>query len=124
MAKLVALSLSLSLVFCNMTGLDVAAKDSGNIGAYTKKSGGVTVKRNANGTIEVMDEETVYTPHTSPGFRSGKKRSAGGRVGAYVRKNADSTVKRNADGTIEVTDTSSTTRKSTVKAKSTKSAKK
>ena len=124
MAKLVALSLSLSFLFGSLTVLGVVAKNNGNIGAYTKKSGGVTVKRNANGTIEVMDEETVYTPHTSPGFRSGKKRSAGGRVGAYVRKNADSTVKRNADGTIEVTDTSSTTRKSVVKAKSAKSAKK
>lgn len=123
MAKLFALSLSLSFVFLSMTDLEAGAKNNGNIGAYTKKSGGVTVKRNSNGTIEVMDEETVYTPHTSAGFRSGKKRSTG-RVGSYVRKSADSTVKRNADGTIEVTDTSSTTRNSAVKSKSTKSSKK
>ena len=111
-----------AMIAVQMLGLPLAAKD-GKIGAYTKKSGGVTVKRAANGTIEVMDEETVYTPHSSPGFRSGKK--SGGKVGAYVKKSAGSTVKRNADGTVEVTDTSSTTKRpATTSAKSAKSSSK
>ena len=92
-----------------LSGMEFASAKNGEIGAYTKKSGGVTVKRSANGTIEVMDEETVYTPHSSAGFRSNKKR---GSVGSYVRKGSGSTVKRNADGTVEVTDTSATNRKS------------
>lgn len=106
----IAASLSFLVAFSAVISPPDAAAKNGNVGAYTKKSAGVTVKRNANGTIEVTDEETVYAPHTSPGFRSGKKR---GSVGSYVRKSAASTVKRNADGTVEVTDTSATTRRAT-----------
>lgn len=112
--NLLAQSLLFSLVISSISSLSTPS-DAKDIGAYTRKSGGVTVKRNANGTVEVMDEETVYEPHTSPGFRGSKKR--GGTVGSYVRKTAGSTVKRNADGTVDVIDTSSTTRKSSATAK-------
>lgn len=82
-----------------------------------------TVKRHADGTVEVIDEETIYTPHTSPGFQKHGSSRAGKRIGAYKVNHGDVSVKRNADGTVEVMDTSSTTRRRPVQNKASKTQK-
>lgn len=86
-----------------------------SIGSYTRSMGGCTVHRNADGTIEVSDND-ASTVHWSNGKNThsggGSSRAGkGGRIPAYTKHHGDVAVKRNADGTVEVTDTSSTTKR-------------
>lgn len=84
---------------------------SGKIPAYTKRSGGVTIKRNADGTVDIIDNDMGSTPQTGRSSSTKGKRRAVGSVGAYKVNHGDVSVKRNADGTVDVIDTSSTTRR-------------
>ena len=96
-------ALSLCLMSCMSVLYSAEAfAQNGKSGATYSRKNGVTTRRNANGTVDVIDQESIYAPHTSPGFRND--------VGSYVRSSGGSTVKRNANGTVEVIDTSSTTK--------------
>lgn len=96
-------ALSLCLMSCMSVLYSAEAfAQNGKSGATYSRKNGVTTRRNADGTVDVID---------SQGFRPGQ-RSSGMRanVGSYVRSSGGSTVKRNANGTVEVIDTSSTTK--------------
>lgn len=67
---------------------------SGRIPAYTKRMGGVTVKRKADGTIDIIDNETGYSSSGGSGSRK-----AGTSYGDGVA------VTRHADGRVDVHDT-------------------
>ena len=89
---------------------------SGRIPAYTKNMGGCTVHRNADGTIEVTDNDASTVHYSGGGTRkasssSSSRRGGSGSIPAYTKHHGDVSVKRNADGTVEVTDTSSSTKR-------------
>ena len=91
-------ALSLCLMSCMSVLYSAEAfAQNGKSGATYSRKNGVTTRRNANGTVDVIDQESIYAPHTSPGFRNGK----GGAT--YSRKNGVTT-RRNADGTVDVID--------------------
>ncbi|MBX9687431.1 MAG: hypothetical protein K2X27_12060 [Candidatus Obscuribacterales bacterium] len=87
---------------------------SGRIPAYTKHLPGVTVKRNANGTVEVTDTAMTRGSRKVESSLSKSSLSSKGsvkRIGSYKHNYSDLSVKRNADGTVEVVDTSSSSRR-------------
>ncbi len=63
-----------------------------------------TVKKHADGTVEVLDDEEKSVP----AYHSAGRHSAGsssGKIPAYTKRMGGVSVHRNADGTVEVTDT-------------------
>ena len=62
-----------------------------------------TVKKHADGTVEVLDDDEKSAPvsHSTGRHSAG---SSSGKIPAYTKRMGGVSVHRNADGTIEVTD--------------------
>lgn len=76
-----------------------------NFASVSLRAEAQTVKKHADGTVEVLDdEESSPAPHTSSRASGGHSGGSSGKIPAYTKRMGGVNVHRNADGTIEVTD--------------------